>query len=130
MVGRQYIESDDTLSAICMLIFTCSKIDFRYHYTHNKGRGNTTDYGQFIAQAGSHRHPIKETRVRAHVGSCAICGGQSDTEAGFSEYLGFPSKFSFHQMLHTHLSSGAGTKVRLMSDIPRGVSLTPPHEIN
>jgi hypothetical protein len=27
----------------------------------------------------------------------------------FSEYFGFPCQFSFHQILRTHLSSGAGT---------------------
>jgi hypothetical protein len=27
----------------------------------------------------------------------------------FSEYLGFPGQFLFHQLLNSHLSSGAGT---------------------
>jgi hypothetical protein len=27
----------------------------------------------------------------------------------FSEYFGFPCQFSFHRLLHTHLSTGAGT---------------------
>jgi hypothetical protein len=51
------------------------------------------------------------------------CGGQSGTGAGF------PCQLSFHQMLHTHLSSGAGTIGQLVADVPSGFSLTPPQEI-
>jgi hypothetical protein len=47
----------------------------------------------------------------------------------FSEYSGFPCQFSFHQMLHTHLLSGAGTIGQLVADVPSGLSITPPHEI-
>jgi hypothetical protein len=47
----------------------------------------------------------------------------------FSEYLGFPYQFSFHQLLHTHhLSSGAGTIGQLVVDVERGLGLTPPQE--
>jgi hypothetical protein len=35
-----------------------------------------------------------------------------------SEYFGFPSLFSFHQMPHTPLSSGDGTVGQLVTDIP------------
>jgi hypothetical protein len=45
-----------------------------------------------------------------------------------SEYFGFPCQFSFHQMLHSYLSSGAGTIGKLVADVPSGLSLTPPHE--
>jgi hypothetical protein len=45
-----------------------------------------------------------------------------------SEYFGFPCQFSFHQMFHIHLSSGAGTVGKLLADVPSGLSLTPPHE--
>jgi hypothetical protein len=34
-----------------------------------------------------------------------ICGGKSDTRAGFFEYFRFPCQFSFHQLFHIHLSS-------------------------
>jgi hypothetical protein len=48
----------------------------------------------------------------------------------FSEYFGFPCKFLFHRLLHTHdLSSGADTIDQLVADIPSGLSLTPPQEI-
>jgi hypothetical protein len=47
----------------------------------------------------------------------------------FSEYFGFPCQFSFHQMLNTHLLSGAGTIGQLVADVPSGLSLTPPHEM-
>jgi hypothetical protein len=46
----------------------------------------------------------------------------------FSEYFGLPCQFSFHRLLHTHLSSGAGTIGQLVADIPSGLSLTPPQE--
>jgi hypothetical protein len=45
-----------------------------------------------------------------------------------SEYFGFSCQFSFHQMLHTHLSAGAGTTGQLVADVPSGLSLTPLHE--
>jgi hypothetical protein len=47
----------------------------------------------------------------------------------FSEYVGFPCQFSFHQMLHILLSSGAGTVGLLVADILSGLSLTSPKEI-
>jgi hypothetical protein len=43
----------------------------------------------------------------------------------FSEYFGFPFQYSFHQIIHTHLSSGAGTLGQLVADVPSGLSLTP-----
>jgi hypothetical protein len=46
----------------------------------------------------------------------------------FSEYFGFPCQLSFHRLLHTHLSSGAGTIGQLVADVPSGLSLTPPQE--
>jgi hypothetical protein len=46
----------------------------------------------------------------------------------FSQYFSFPCQFSFHQMLHTHLSSGAGSIGQLVADVPSGLSLTPLYE--
>jgi hypothetical protein len=37
----------------------------------------------------------------------------------FSEYFGFPCQFSFNQLLNTH---------HLVTDVPSGLSLTPPQE--
>jgi hypothetical protein len=45
-----------------------------------------------------------------------------------SEYSGFSCQFSFHQMLHTHLSSGADTIRQLVANVPGGLSLKPPDE--
>jgi hypothetical protein len=47
----------------------------------------------------------------------------------FSQYFGFPCQFSFHQLLHTHLSSGARTIGQLVIDIPSGLGVTQPHKI-
>jgi hypothetical protein len=44
----------------------------------------------------------------------------------YSESFGFPCQFSVYQMLHTRLSSAAGTICQLVADIPNGLSLTPP----
>jgi hypothetical protein len=52
----------------------------------------------------------------------------------FSEYFGFPC-YSFHWLLHTHhhhhhhLSSGAGTLGQTVTDVPSGLSLTPPEKL-
>jgi hypothetical protein len=35
----------------------------------------------------------------------------------FSEYFCFPCQFSFHRLLHTHLSSGAGAISHIMTDL-------------
>jgi hypothetical protein len=45
-----------------------------------------------------------------------------------SSCFGFPSQFSFHQILRTHLSSEAGVIVQLVASIPSGLSLTPSRE--
>jgi hypothetical protein len=85
--------------------------------------------GSAIAQPVSRQLPTSAARVRAQVRSCGICGGQSGTEAGFSEYFDFPCQFSFHRLLHTHhLSSGAGIIGQIVADVPSGLSLTPPQE--
>jgi hypothetical protein len=46
-----------------------------------------------------------------------------------SEYFGFPCQFSFHRLLRTHPSIGAGTIGLIVADVPSGHSLTPPHEL-
>jgi hypothetical protein len=45
------------------------------------------------------------------------------------EYVGFSCQFLFHQILHIHLSSGAGTIDQIVAGVPTGFSLTPPQEI-
>jgi hypothetical protein len=46
----------------------------------------------------------------------------------FFECFGFLCQFSFNKLLHTHLSSGAGTTGQTVADVPSGLSLTPPQE--
>jgi hypothetical protein len=48
----------------------------------------------------------------------------------FSEYFGFPCQFFYHQMLHTHLSSRGDTTGQLVTDVPSGLNIAPPHKIN
>jgi hypothetical protein len=94
-------------------------------------RANSDVNGRAIAQAVSRRLPTAAARVRAQARSCGICGGQSGTGAGLSEYFGFPCQFSFQTLLHTHhllVSSGAGIIGQLVADVPSGLSLTPPQE--
>jgi hypothetical protein len=43
----------------------------------------------------------------------------------FSEYFGFPCQFSFHLLLYTYLSSGAGNSSPVLAAVPSGLSLTP-----
>jgi hypothetical protein len=45
----------------------------------------------------------------------------------FSEYFGFYSKFSSHRLLHTHVII---YHPGLVAEVPNGLSLTPPEEIN
>jgi hypothetical protein len=81
--------------------------------------------GQYIS------YPTSAARVRTQVRSYGICGGQSGVWGGFSEYFGFPCKFSFHRLLHTHRqSTGAGTIGQITANVWSGliVSFTPPHE--
>jgi hypothetical protein len=49
----------------------------------------------------------------------------------FSEYFGFPCKFSFQRLLHIHhhLSSDAGIIGQIVTDVPSGLSLTTHEEI-
>jgi hypothetical protein len=63
---------------------------------------------------------FSKTQVRSQVRLCVICGGRSGTGAGF------PFQFSFHRLLHTHISPEAGT---IVADVPSGLSLTPGQEI-
>jgi hypothetical protein len=45
----------------------------------------------------------------------------------FSVYFGFPYQLLFHQIFHTHPSSGAGKIGQLVADSPSGHSLNAPH---
>jgi hypothetical protein len=57
-----------------------------------------------------------------HVGSAADKAALGQV---FSVYIGFPYQFLFHQMLHTHLSSGAGTIAPSVTDVPSGLTVSP-----
>jgi hypothetical protein len=48
-------------------------------------------------------------------------GGKVALEQVFSDYFGFRSQFSFHQMFRTHLPFAAGKKRRLMSGVPHEI---------
>jgi hypothetical protein len=51
-------------------------------------------------------------------------------ELVFSEYFGFPCKFSFHQRLYAYLSSsGAGTIGQIVASVPSGLGLIPSYKL-
>jgi hypothetical protein len=55
--------------------------------------------GRAMGQAVSCRPLKAESRVRAQVNRCGICGGQIGTGTGFlSEFFGFPLSISFHRL--------------------------------
>jgi hypothetical protein len=83
--------------------------------------------GRAIAQAVSRQVPTAAARVRAHVRSCGICGGQIGTGAGFLRVLRFPLPMLIPAAA-PHSSSGAGTIGELVADVTSGLSLTAPQE--
>jgi hypothetical protein len=58
--------------------------------TASIGRRVTQRSNRTIAQAVSRWLPTAAARVRSHVKSCRICGGQSRAGAGFLRVLRFP----------------------------------------
>jgi hypothetical protein len=92
----------------------------------------TVSSGRAIAQAASRRLPTSATRVRAHIRSCGICGGQSSTGAGFFQVLRFPlpilipptaphSSSSNIRGWYNRPISGRRTKWTLSHPIPRNL---------
>jgi hypothetical protein len=77
-------------------------------------------------KAVSRRLPAAAARVRSWVGSYGIYGGQNDTGASFLRVLRFLLPILIPPMLHTHLSSGAGTKGQLVADVPSAIAFTQP----
>jgi hypothetical protein len=52
--------------------------------------GSNITQGSAVTQAGSRRLPTATARVQDRVKSCGICGGHSDTGAGFLRELRLP----------------------------------------
>jgi hypothetical protein len=90
---------------------------------------NIRKRGRATAQAVSRRLRTAAACVRAWVTSWFVVAKVIGT--GFLRVLRFPCQFIFHRLLHIHhhLSSGAGTIGQLVADVPNGLSLTGPHEI-
>jgi hypothetical protein len=81
------------------------------------------------AQAVSRRLPTAAALVRAKVGLCAFCYGQSGTGAGFLQVLEFLLPLTPPTAPHSSSSSsGAGTTGLIVADVPSGLSLSPPLE--
>jgi hypothetical protein len=75
--------------------------------------------GRAIAQAVNRRLPKAAARVPAQVRSYGIFVLD---KVALGQAFGFPCQLSFHRLIHTHLSSGAGTIGQLMADVPSGLS--------
>jgi hypothetical protein len=75
-----------------------------------------------VAQAFSHRVVTAAARVRDHVNLYGICGGQSDTGAGFLRVLRISLPILIPPTpLYSYSSSGAGTICQLVADVPSGL---------
>jgi hypothetical protein len=68
-------------------------------------------------------------RLRSQVMSCWICGGENSSGTGFLRILLFPLPILIPPNARYSLSSGTGTVVQLVADVPSGLGVTPPHEI-
>jgi hypothetical protein len=86
--------------------------------------------GHTIVQDVVAGFPPRKARVRAHVWSYEICGGQNDTGVGFSECFGFLCQ-SFYRifLMHHHPSSRADTLGQMVVDVRNGLCITPLQEI-
>jgi hypothetical protein len=82
--------------------------------------------GCAVAQAVSRWLPTAVARVRVQA-ACGVCGGQSDTGAGFLRLLRFPLPIIIPQIsLSSSLSPGAGTIGLLVAAVSSGPNWTPP----
>jgi hypothetical protein len=80
--------------------------------------------GRTVAQAVPPRRPGFEPKS----GHTGFVVDKAALEQVFSEYCDFPCH-SFHRLLHTHHpSSGGGTIVQIVGDVPSGLGLTSPQE--
>jgi hypothetical protein len=70
--------------------------------------------------------PPQRTGLDARSGHVEFVVDEVTLGQVFSEYFNFPCQFSFHRLLHTHLSSGAGTVGPVEADVPSILSLNPP----
>jgi hypothetical protein len=87
--------------------------------------------GRAIAQAVSRCLRTAAARVRARVWSSGICGGQSDSGAGFLRVLRFPLPIFIPPNSPSSQSPGARTIGKLVADVPTGPSLrSTPHYTN
>jgi hypothetical protein len=79
-------------------------------------------HGRTIAQAVNRRLATGAARVRAK--------DQEMWDLWWTNcYCGtVPCQFSFHRLLHTHQSPGAGAISQLVVEVQNGFSFTPPHE--
>jgi hypothetical protein len=78
-----------------------------------------------IAQAVSRWFPSAAARVRAHVRTCGIYGGQIGAGGCFLlGDFGFPCQSSFHQLLHNHHVFWDWYNRPVVAAVPSGLSLT------
>jgi hypothetical protein len=103
------------------------------HFVHQKSHltrpGFEPGPPRWEAQAVSPRLPTAAARVRALVSLCRICSGQSGTGAGFLRVLRLPLPILIPPTApHSSSVIWSGTIGQLVTDVPSGLSLSPPQD--
>jgi hypothetical protein len=110
----------------CKLYENCSEGNSD---TSEQSQGVHTTLGRVIAQVVSRRLHTEAARIRGRVGTCGICGRQSDTGAGFSRVLRFslPIVIPPTASYSSFIIRGWYNRPTV-ADVPSGLNLTTPQE--
>jgi hypothetical protein len=100
----------------------------RYLITHSlRGKGKDKSRDRAIAQVVSRRHLTAAIWVDPRSDHVGFVVDKVALGLVFSEYFGFPFQLLFRRLLHTHLSSEAGTVDPPVVVARRRTKWTPSH---
>jgi hypothetical protein len=74
----------------------------------------------------------KYTKIKRKSRTCGMCGGQSGTGSGLLRVFRFPLPILITPtapLVHTRLSTAAGTICQIVAEVQSGLCLTPSQEI-